>query len=453
MKRIAIILKKLICIFILSIFVYSCTKNYVAINDISRALVETNAPVSIKMELNKNQSIAAKEGRLAIIDPTTENLIPVQLENPGDEANSSVVLILPEGKSDLYKLKVIENNSVPKSEMKALVNSENGQVIIKEGDKKVLQYNYQTVYEKDVVRLEDDKKEPLVYPQMSGIYFEEYLKSHPEIKKDTLVTGSIYSVPRSDYIHPLYGLDGEMLTNDWPDGGHPHHRGIFWAWPEVEYGSERGDIYALQRVFARPTGNIEFISGPVFAQINAENLWMWEDTEAIVKENAVIRVYRSTTDSRIIDLTIKLLALKDSVTIATRFTDSYGGLNLRMQTPESQEITYFTDETGSKPIRAWSDFNGVFHGNKSPSGLMVLQYQGNPEYPGSWREYPDLAWVQPTFPSPGTRYLLSKEKPLILRFRLIVYTGEKPDDETARKRWDAFHETETPHYVFDKTEN
>jgi hypothetical protein len=30
-------------------------------------------------------------------------------------------------------------------------------------------------------------------------------------------------------------LEGEMLTRDWPEGGHPHHRAIFWAWPEVEY--------------------------------------------------------------------------------------------------------------------------------------------------------------------------------------------------------------------------
>ena len=119
---------------------------------------------------------------------------------------------------------------------------------------------------------------------MSGLYFDEYLKSHPEFPRDTILTTSIYAVPRSDYIHPLYGLDGAMLTNDWPDAGHPHHRGIFWAWPEVEYGSKLGDIYALQTVFARPTGNIKLTDGRDYAEIDAENLWMWEDKEAIVRE-------------------------------------------------------------------------------------------------------------------------------------------------------------------------
>ena len=324
--------------------------------------------------------------------------------------------------------------------MKADVDSSSGQIIVWEGEEKVLQYNYQTVYEKDVIHPGSKKDKELVFSNMSGVYYEEYLKAHPELVKNDTTTSSIYSVPRSDYIHPLYGLEGEMLTNDWPDGGHPHHRGIFWAWPEVKYGDQLGDIYALQRVFARPTGNVKYINYPEYAEIDAENLWMWEDNEAIVRENAVIRVYRSTPEGRIIDLTIKLLPLKDSVTLATRFTNSYGGLNIRMQTPKKQDISYFTDEAGSLPLRAWSDFNGIFEGNKSKSGLMVLQHQENPEYPGAWRDYPDLAWVQPTFPTPETRYLLSKNEPLVLRFRLIIHPGGKLSEETYMKSWDAYHE-------------
>ena len=324
--------------------------------------------------------------------------------------------------------------------MKASVDSNSGQIIVWENEDKVLQYNYQTVYEKDVVHPGSKKDKELIFSNMSGVYYEEYLKAHPELKKNDTTTSSIYSVPRSDYIHPLYGLEGEMLTNDWPDGGHPHHRGIFWAWPEVKYGDQLGDIYALQRVFARPTGNVKYTNGPVYAEVDAENLWMWEEKEAIVRENAVIRVYHSTPEGRIIDLSIKLLALKDSVTLATRFTNSYGGLNIRMQTPEEQDISYFTDEADSLPLRAWSDFNGIFEGNKSKSGLMVLQHRDNPEYPGEWREYPDMAWVQPTFPTPETRYLLSTDNPLVLRYRLIIHTGGKLSKETYIKSWDAYHD-------------
>ena len=70
---------------------------------------------------------------------------------------------------------------------------------------------------------------------------------------------------------------------------------------------------------------------------------------------------------------------------------------------------------------------------------MVLQHRENPEYPGEWRDYPDLAWVQPTFPSPETRYLLSKNEPLILRYRLIIHPGGKLTKDTFMKSWDAYH--------------
>jgi hypothetical protein len=74
---------------------------------------------------------------------------------------------------------------------------------------------------------------------------------------------------------------------------------------------------------------------------------------------------------------------------------------------------------------------------------MVLQHKDNPEYPGEWREYPDLAWVQPTFPTPNTRYLLSKEVPLILRYRLIIHSGGKPSEQISKKNWDGYNATKT----------
>ena len=431
-------MKSLICLSVLGIMACFSCQNLVIVDDTCGTLGKTNAPVSIEIGLNKSQEVAAREGRLVLLSVKGENsdegMIHVQPEDTETGAISHVVMVMPDGGVGLHKYKLTETEAPLDAVMKATMDPR-GQVIIEEGGKKVLQYNYKTVYEKDVIRLDDEK-----------------LEEHNRTETDTFVTTSIYAVPRSDYIHPLYGLAGEMLTRDWPDGGHPHHRAIFWAWPEVEYGNERGDIYALQRVFARPSGKIEYSGGPVFAQVVAENLWMWENTEPIVREHAIIRVYRAVSTSRIIDLTIKLDAIKDSITIATRNTDSYGGLNLRMMTPESQEISYFTDEADAKPRRAWSDFNGIFEGAGSSSGLMVLQHMDNPDYPGDWVEYPDLAWVQPTFPASGTRYPLSTEKSLILRFRLIVHTEGKPGIEISEKRWDAFHEVSTPSYIFKTTE-
>jgi len=433
MKSARFYTKIIVFLFAASIFTFSCSN--------SSKTIDNNfaSPVKAKVILNNDQILAAKQGRLSIVYFHSRKSIPVQLGNTLDDDSSEIVFILPEGVTSPENFQLKISDSKAKDEMTAFTDSETKQVVVEESGRKILQYNYQMVYEEDVIRPESKKDTELSYSPVTGVYYDEYLKAHPELEKNDTTTSRIYSVPRSDYIHPLYGLNGEILTSDWPDGGHPHHRGIFWAWPEVEYGLQRGDIYALQRVFARPTGNIEFISGPVFGQIDAENLWMWEDSIPIVNEHAVIRVYRSSPETRIIDLTLKFLALKDSVTIATRFTNSYGGLNIRMQTPEKQDISYFTDEKDANPIRAWSDFNGIFEGNNSVSGMMVLQHKDNPEYPGEWRNYPDLAWVQPTFPTPNSRFLLSKELPLTLRYRLIVHSGGKPSEDISIKSWDEYN--------------
>ena len=326
--------------------------------------------------------------------------------------------------------------------MTAEVNPDNGQYLICDSGRPVLQYNFRTVYEKDVVRPESQKDKKMEYFPIGGVYLDEYYKSNPAVSNDGKATSAIWAVPRSDYIHPLYGLDGEMLTSDWPDADHPHHRGVFWAWPEVEYGSQRGDLYALQRVFARPVGEAKCVGGSEYAEIEAENRWIWEEKKAIAREWATIRAYRAAEGRRIIDLTIRIQALADSVTIATRFTNSYGGLNVRMATPQKQEISYYTDSATASPVRCWADFNGIFEGAQETAGMTILQHKDNPEYPGQWVSYPNLSWIQPTFPTPNTRYPLSKDKALILRYRLIVHQGGKPGEALLSKLWNEYNSVE-----------
>jgi hypothetical protein len=291
--------------------------------------------------------------------------------------------------------------------MEARRDLASGQIDISDHGKPVLRYNYKAVEPGEVL----DKVTP---------------------------ANRIYARARSDYIHPLFGLEGEVLTRDW-SVDHPHHRGIYWAWPEVDFGTNRGDLHALQKVFARPTGKVRLQSGPVFAEIEAENLWLWEDREPIVREQAIIRAYRATAQGRVVDLAFRFVALKDGVTLARRGTEHYGGLSVRMATPASQEIAVHTDSSNAVPRRAWSDLSGIFGGAGAASGLTVLQHPQNPDYPGDWVQYPNLSWCQPTFPAAKTRYALLRGQPLVLRYRLFVHAGAKPDEDRAAKLWDAFH--------------
>ncbi|MCP5521347.1 MAG: PmoA family protein [Verrucomicrobiales bacterium] len=242
-----------------------------------------------------------------------------------------------------------------------------------------------------------------------------------------------YAKPRSDYIHPLYGLDGQELTHDW-SLDHPHHRGIYWAWPEVMLGEEMGDLHALQRVFARPVGTPVTRTKEAFAEIEARSRWMWEDTIPIVEETARIRVWRLRLEDmepvRRIDLEFHFRALTNNVTVARRETRLYGGLNCRFASNAGQELTTYIAPEGSDPRPAWASLTGDF-ANKGSQILGIFQHPANLDYPGDWVQYPELNWLQPTFPRAGTRFPLPTDKPLILRYRFSNYASHP------HSTWDA----------------
>lgn len=277
------------------------------------------------------------------------------------------------------------------------------QILVEEDGQPVLQYNYWTV-------------------------------DRPDRHAQVTPPNRIYSRPRSDYIHPLYGLAGEVMTEDWPVD-HPHHRGIYWAWPEVDYRGERGDLHALQRVFAYPTGRYRVTEGAVFAQIEAESVWRWEHGEPIVSEWAVIRAYRRTGQGRCIDLTFYLTALKEPVFLARRGTNLYGGLNMRLSAISSQRFVHHTDGK-----QAWAGAFGVFPSGKGECGLLIFPHAQNPYHPPDWVEYPELNWIQPTFPASGIRHELQPGKPLVLNYRLWIRPGAEPSPEIWHTQWQAYHQ-------------
>jgi hypothetical protein len=429
-------MKKYLSVVILStvVIVVSCDSKW-KINDKTGALGKTQAPVSKVVRLNESQNAAAREGRLGLAtdSKSEKEIIPVQFEFSDSGDLIDAVMLIPEGESGKRQFEWAEDKNSFESTMRVNEDSASGQSIISDNGKTVLQYNYKTVFERDA---------------LDTLSANKYIVT----PNDTFMANpSIYAVPRSNYIHPIYGPNGEMLTRDWSKD-HPHHRGIYWAWPEVDFGTKRGDLHALQIVFARPTGKIKYQSGPLFAQIEAENLWMWKDSVSIVNEVAVIRVYMATPQGRIIDLAFRFTALKDSITIARRGTHLYGGLNVRMQTPKSQNIFFHTDSSDIVPRRSWSDLSGLFAGAEVKSGMMVLQHQQNPDYPGDWVQYPELSWCQPTFPAANTRYPLLRGKSLVLRYRILVHDGTLPDKERSAMLWDSFNSEMAPKLSFSFSE-
>lgn len=226
---------------------------------------------------------------------------------------------------------------------------------------------------------------------------------------------------RGDYIMPLFGPAGELLTDDYPKD-HPHHRGVSWSWPVTRWGKEVRDIWAASGVWARPLQIRRLENGPVFALIEAESAWKWGDTNAIVHETAIIRVFRREGDGRLVDIEISLRALADGVAIGGRPHGGYGGFGLRAQPVEQRVISLHTDPETAHPRRSWLDYSGIFKKGKPSCGLAIIEHTANLHYPNQLLQYPQLNYVMPAFP--GEREVaLSREQPLVLRHRLWIHDG------------------------------
>ncbi|MHC4573301.1 MAG: DUF6807 family protein [Planctomycetota bacterium] len=201
---------------------------------------------------------------------------------------------------------------------------------------------------------------------------------------------------RADYVHPLYGLDGEILTEDFP-ADHPHHRGIFWAWHQVYVGDKRvGDGWSIQDVSCDVHDARILKVDSQSRALRVQVLWkspLWTDKSGkqkpFIKETTTITVHRAEGDLRKIDFEISLLALEDGVRIGgAENKKAYGGFSTRIRLPDGLSFTgpNADVEPQGTPIEAgpWLDFSGRFADNGKTSGLAILCHKSNPGYPQHW---------------------------------------------------------------------
>jgi hypothetical protein len=149
--------------------------------------------------------------------------------------------------------------------------------------------------------------------------------------------------------------------------------------------------------------------------LEAENVWKWGDKEEIVRERATITVLPEKDGRRVIDFEFQFDALVPGVTIARRHQDAYGGFNCRFSTREHQKIV---------TNRAWAVITGIPPAGKQPVSVGIIQRETNPEFPGDWVQYPNLNWLQPTFPAKGKVYELNPGTLLLLRYQLVISNRE-----------------------------
>jgi hypothetical protein len=235
---------------------------------------------------------------------------------------------------------------------------------------------------------------------------------------------------RSSYVHPIYGLDGEVLTDDFPKD-HYHHRGLFWAWPHVKVDGKEYDIWTLkgaeqrfEKWGPRSTGTT--------AVLNVENGWYAGNTK-LAEEKVTLRVHPAGTDSRALDVELVITPVGQPMTLAGAEGKSYGGFTLRYA-PRTD--TMITTPLGSGkddlPMTRlpWADLTARFAGAPEPSGAAIFVPANHPDFPPMWltRHYGVLClgWpgVEPKTFEPG--------KPVRLEYRVWIHRGAADGERLKR---------------------
>jgi hypothetical protein len=239
---------------------------------------------------------------------------------------------------------------------------------------------------------------------------------------------------RCNYIHPLYGLNGEILTENFPED-HLHHRGIFWAWHQLYAGKKRlADGWDLSDFVTDVEdityGTLDNGTGELFIR----TFWKspnWLDGEsnmtAFLEEKTRIVIRKTVDHVRTIDFDIVLVPLIDGFRIGgSEDEKGYGGFSTRIKMPDDLRFIGIAGAVEPKRVQVkagpWLLFNGTYGEDGQKGGIGIMSHPGNPGHPQAWILRAKRSMQNIVYPG-ADAVELDKNRSLRLQYRLLVFEG------------------------------
>ena len=250
---------------------------------------------------------------------------------------------------------------------------------------------------------------------------------------DRLAPGVDPRYAKSCYIHPLYSLEGDELTEDFP-GDHRHHHGLFWAWPVVEVRGVKTSNWepAEPPLRQRFVKWIEREVTEAGARLVVENAWELGGTEDVAEETVTIFVHGATRLGRAIDIEIALRPVGGPIALRGAPADNkgYSGLCFRGRAIEGLDARLFKGAamtTDRGPLAAdssgerfrWADLSIPGHG-----GVAIFVSPRHPGFPLPWlvrNSYTGI--LNPCWPALEGA-VLEAGIPVSLRYRVYIHSGD-----------------------------
>jgi hypothetical protein len=221
------------------------------------------------------------------------------------------------------------------------------------------------------------------------------------------------------YLHPLVSPGGVTLTDDGP-ADHPHHRGLFWAWPVVESGGQRYDSWLLKGIEHRSEGHSTSVMDSAGAHLKAAHSWV-AGGRTVLRDTVAVTARPARGGVRMIEILLTLEATDGPVALAgaPEQNKGYGGLSARFA-PRTGTVLRSSDGPVPKDedhgAHRWAELEGTFAGGRA--ALRLTASPANPGAPNHWclRHYgfagANFPGVDPVRLEPG--------KPVTLRYEIRV---------------------------------
>jgi hypothetical protein len=235
----------------------------------------------------------------------------------------------------------------------------------------------------------------------------------------------------NNYIHPLYNLNGDTLTEEFPPD-HPYHRGVFWTWHQLYLDTvSLGDGWINEGI-SQDVVKLLTEAGPDAAEVKLEVNWLSKkipEGKPFMKEVTDIKVHPAGSGLRKIDFTIELNALVENLEIGgSNDPKGYGGFCVRLKIPDDMIFTSETGQVVPQELQVssgrWMDFSGSFGKDRKTNGLAILCSPENPVYPSPWILRQKGSMQNAVYPG-RDRVKLEMGKPLILKYRLVIHDGDE----------------------------
>lgn len=237
----------------------------------------------------------------------------------------------------------------------------------------------------------------------------------------------------NNYIHPLYALNGESITEESPED-HPYHRGIFWSWHQLYINNQSiGDGWIMEDI-SQEVEKMVFNTTKNSATLKLNVLWksaLLKNGDSFITESTSIVVHPLNSGVRKIDFKISLRALVPGVSIGGSDDEKgYGGLCARIKLPDDLVFTALDGPVIPKTLQVvagpWMDFSGSFGTTDHRNGLAILCHPETPNYPAPWILRQKTSMQNIVFPG-RDRVEIAMDQPTVLKYRLIVHEGNAKD--------------------------